>query len=180
MIIVKGEFYTGEIATADPNNIRKMKEEDLEQVKKIWLKEAINAHQRFIPETFWDSKQDDFIEETKKATERYVYQKEGDIHGFITAWPTSSETAYIAELYVDIPRQGIGTALFKTLKGENPKFLQLKERYEQFTSSFYAHNYVSIAWHIKNKFKITGIHFCQHTGLPKFDVIWKKENNYGT
>ena len=161
---------------ADPNNIREMNiETDLDQVKKIWLYGAKRSHP-LIRKDFWDSRLSSFRTETENSKERYVYKDEKDkIRAFITV----RQDGYIFELYVDFRkedfrRKGIGTALFETLKGENPKFPQLKRRYWQFTSSVYAHNYESIAWHIKNKFIITAIRFCPDTGLPKFDMKWER------
>ena len=171
---------------ADPNNIREMKEEDFKRVKEIWLSEAKEAH-RHISKDFWDSKpvSDTFQKEISNPKhERYVYERNGEILGFITAWTNSpkSSSSYIAELYIvsQYQRQGIGTALFETLQGKNPKFPQLKGRYSRFTSSVYAHNYKSFAWHIKCDFKVRGVMFCPHTGLPKFEMIWEKDRKEGS
>jgi len=165
----------------DPKNVREMNlGTDFDQVRKIWLHGAKKSHHKFIPETFWDSKEvlGNFQTEiSNPQNERYVYKDEkNEIRGFITA----RKDGYIFELYVDFRdedfrRRGIGTALFKTLKGENPKFPHLKGRYSQFTSSVYAHNHISFACHVKYGFKVHGIMFCLHTGLPKFEMIWKKD-----
>lgn len=160
---------------ANPNNIRKMNiETDLERVCEIWLKEAKEAHKKFIEEKFWDSRIPVFIKETRDwAKERCVYEEDEIITGFIIA----REDGYIFELYVEsqFKRQGIGTALFETLKGDNPKFPHLKGKYSQFTSSVYAHNGEIFPWHIKCGFKVFGIKFCKEKGLPKFDMIWERE-----
>ena len=168
-------------AMADLNNIQQMVEEDYQQVKEIWQTEAKKAHQPFIPENYWDSKEvvDNFKREIKNPkNERYVYKNnERKIKGFIIAYPyIQLSKAYIAEMYIDSNSQnkGIGTAFFKTLQGENHKFPQLKGKYKQFTSHVYVHNSISISWHIKNNFKITGIHFCPKTGLPKLAMRWEK------
>lgn len=154
-------------------------ETDHERVCEIWLNGAKKSHRKFIPETFWDSQEvlDNFQKEiSNPQNERFVYKDEkNEIRGFITA----SKDGYIFELYMDFRdedfrRRGIGKVLFETLQGKNPKFSQLKGKYLQFTSSLYAHNHESFAWHIKHKFKVTGIHFCPHTGLPKFDMKWEK------
>jgi putative acetyltransferase len=150
--------------------------EDLGRVKEIWLKGAKEAHKEFISLGFWDSV--DICKEIQNMNERYVYEENNIIKGFITARALENppKTAYLAEMYINsnFQRQGIGTLLFETLQGKNDKFPQLERRYSQFSSHVYAHNHQSIAWHIKNKFKITGIHFCPLTGLPKFEMIWKQ------
>jgi GNAT superfamily N-acetyltransferase len=175
-MIINGEFRVDERTKADPNNIWEMNlKTDLGQVKKIWQHGAKKEHRKFIPEAFWDSI--DIEKEIRYSKEKYVYKKDGITRGFITA----REDGYIFELYVDFQEEdfrgkGIGTSLFKTLKGENPKFPQLKGRYSKFTSSVYAHNYKSFAWHIKRDFKVRGISFCPHTGLPKFQMIWQENN----
>lgn len=164
----------GEKSTGDPNNIREMNiETDLDQVKKIWRNGVKEAHKEFISTNFWDSI--DIEEEIRNANERYVYEENRIIRGFITV----RQDGYIFELYVDFRnedfrRRGIGKVLFETLQGKNPKFPQLKGKYSRFSSSVYAHNHESFAWHIKRKFKVTGIHFCPDTGLPKFDMIWEQ------
>lgn len=169
-----GGFRMDEGPKADPNNIREMNlETDFDQVKKIWLNGAKEAHKEFIPTGFWDSI--DIEKEIRDAYECYVYEENGIIRGFITA----RNDGYIFEIYVDFQdedfrRREIGKVLFETLKGENPKFPQLKGRYPHFTSSVYAHNYESFAWHIKRDFKVFGIRFCPDTGLPKFDMKWEK------
>ncbi len=169
----------GKKSTVAPHNIREMNlETDLDQVKKIWLNGAKKVHHPYISENFWDSRLPEMIEETKNAKEKYVYEENDKIVGFITA----RNDGYIFEIYVDFQkedfrRRGIGRALFETLKGENPKFPQLKGVYSKFTSSVYRHNYESFAWHIKCDFKVFGISFCSHTGLPKFEMVWKKEAN---
>jgi len=167
--------------TDEPSNVREMNlETDFDQVKKIWLHGAKKAHP-LIPENFWDSRLPTFIKETQNAKERCVYEeKKCKIRGFITA----REDGYIFELYVDFREEdfrgrGIGKVLFETLQGKNPKFPQLIDRYSQFTSSVYAHNHKSFAWHIKQDFKVFGIRFCPDTGLPKFEMIWKKDRREG-
>ncbi len=162
--------------TADPNNIREMNlQTDLERVKEIWRDGAKEAHKEFIPTGFWDSI--DIKQEIRSAREKYVYEEDGTIKGFITA----RSDGYIFELYVDSQsqRKKIGTALFETLQGKNPKFPQLRDKYSQFTSSVYAHNHKSFAWHIKRDFRVFGIRFCHDTGLPKFEMIWKKKFQVG-
>jgi ribosomal protein S18 acetylase RimI-like enzyme len=169
----------------DPKNVREMNlETDFYQVRKIWLHGAKKSHRKFIPETFWDSKKvlDNFQTEiSNPQNDRYVYKDEkNEIRGFITA----RKDGYIFELYVDFREEdfrgrGIGKVLFETLQGKNPKFPQLIDRYSQFTSSVYAHNHKSFAWHIKQDFKVFGIRFCPDTGLPKFEMIWKKDRREG-
>jgi len=125
---------------ANLNNIREMNiETDFDEVEKIWLNGVKKANKEFIEEKFWDSRIPVFIKETRDcAKERYVYEEDGVIKGFITA----REDGYIFEIYVEsqFKRQEIGTVLFETLKGDNPKFPNLKGKYPQFTSSVYAHN----------------------------------------
>lgn len=148
---------------ADPSNIRKMNlETDLEQVKKIWQHMVKKAHP-LISERFWESRLPIMIEETRNAKEKYIYKANGKVVGFIIV----RNDGYIFELYIEdgFEGQGIGIALFKVLQG----------KYSRFTSSVYAHNHKSFAWHIKRGFKVRGVMFCSHTGLPKFEMIWEKD-----
>ncbi len=158
--------------------------EDFAQVESIWLAGAKQAHTPYIPESFWDKNEirssfaNEFKSNEQSVTERYVYKDEkGEIQGFIIAREEAYGRAYVSEVYVKTQRQGIATVLFRTLRGENTKFPQLRGKYSRFRSSAYAHNHVSVAWHIRNGFEIHGITFCPHTGLPKTQFLWEKEND---
>jgi len=147
---------------------------DFGQVREIWLNGAKKAHAPHIRETFWDERLPAFVEEAKGAEERYVCKgEEGEIRGFLLANRRGNGSCYVLELYVGelFQRQGIATALFRTLKGQNARLPKLKGRYGLFTSSVYAHNHTSVAWHIRNEFKIRWVMFCPHTGLPKLEMM---------
>jgi hypothetical protein len=166
----------GKKSTADRKNVCRMIDKDLNQVKGIWLTGAKEAHKTRIPKTFWDSRCSFFVEEVPSAEERYVYKDEkGKIIGFITA----RRNGYILELYVKEGDhgKGVGTILFETLRGENPKFPELEGKHPRFRSSAYACNSGSVAWHVRNGFTVCGLMFCPHTGLPKVELIWEREDD---
>jgi len=158
--------------------IQQMEVADFSQVQGIWLRGAKKAHEPRIPSDFWDSRRSTFDQEANCAEERYVYKDQTkQIGGFLLA----RRHGYILEVYVEesFRRRGIGTALLRTLKGENLRFPQLNGRYAALTSSVYAHNFESLAWHVKNGFTIRGVAFCAKTGLPKLEMIWTRQAAVG-
>lgn len=142
--------------------IKKMEEEDYPHVWEIWLKEVKRAH-LCICDKFWDSRLAAMIDETKKADERYVYKKNGQVVGFITV----RQDGYIFELYVESRFQGqcVGTQLLEKLK-ENHKCL---------TVSVYKQNIKAVKWYEEKQGFIREPDQCKPcslTGFEKYRMKW--------
>jgi putative acetyltransferase len=167
-----GELRADENPMVDPKNIREMNlETDLDRVCEIWLNEAKHAHRGFICKGFWESRIYSFIAETTEAKERYVWEEEGLVLGFITGVRKSDNRAYIFELYVDYQYQG------KKYQGKTVAEMlldTLKDKYSQLTSHVYEHNTRSLAFQKKCDFRVSGETKCPHTGLPKAKMTWEK------
>ncbi len=157
---------------ADPNNIREMNlETDLGQVSEIWLTEVKRAH-LLICDKFWDSRLSEMIKSSQKAKEKYVYEENGIIKGFITAGINTNED-YILELYVASQFQGqrIGTKLLT----------KLKENHSKLALHVYKMNFHAIEFYKKNDFKEQERPYnCPHTGFPKLKMIWEKDRKEGS
>ncbi len=150
--------------------IEKMKEEDYPRVWEIWLKEVKRAH-LCICDKFWDSRLATMINETKNADEKYVYKKNGQVVGFITA----RKDGYILELYVEsrFQRQCVGTQLLKKLKEKHTTCLNV---------SVYKHNINAVKWYEKQGFEkeTDQCKPCSLTGFEKYTMKWRENKRNGS
>lgn len=96
--------------------IRRMSVADMESVMQIWLETNIRAHD-FIDETYWGN-QYDYVKTLISESEVYVYEKSGQVIGFI-----GLSGDYIAGLFVtsDFQSRGIGKKLLDYVKTFKPK-----------------------------------------------------------
>lgn len=123
---------------------------DIKRILDIWLKASIEAH-NFVPSTYWESKANDMREIYLPASENYVYQKHGEIFGFISIYQSN-----LAALFV-LPSQqgnGIGSELIKCIK----------DKYNILSLSVYKDNKPSLAFYKKHGFVIVGEQLDEHTG----------------
>lgn len=96
--------------------IRKLNNDDLDHVMKIWLEANITAHS-FIPQSYWN-KQFGYVRKVIPEAEIYIYENVREIIGFI-----GLSNNYIAGLFV-APRsqsEGIGKQLLDYIKGFRPE-----------------------------------------------------------
>lgn len=96
--------------------IRKLNNDDLDHVMKIWLEANITAHS-FIPQSYWN-KQFGYIRKVIPEAEIYIYENVQEIIGFI-----GLSDNYIAGLFV-APRsqsEGIGKQLLDYIKSFRPE-----------------------------------------------------------
>lgn len=96
--------------------IRKMTQDDLQEVVALWLEANLDAHD-FISQSYWLTNKEDVAQALAQA-EVYVYEQDATLAGFV-----GLDGTYIAGIFVS-PRHrsnGIGKALLdeiKTLKSE--------------------------------------------------------------
>ncbi|KAJ53036.1 putative acetyltransferase [Clostridium tetanomorphum] len=83
--------------------IRKLNENEINRVMKIWKEATIKAHD-FIPEKYWIENYSIVKEEYIPKSETYVYLEESDIKGFISV----INGEYIGALFIDVSCQGKG------------------------------------------------------------------------
>lgn len=138
--------------------IRISKENDLENLVRIWLDASIIAHD-FIPAHYWEGKVTDMRTVYLPASKVHVYEIGTTIVGFI-----AMVDDYIAALFVDPIRQGqgVGKKLIDFVKNEHP-VLRL---------GVYAKNTKSIGFYKKQGFMITGTKEEENTGEMETTMQW--------
>lgn len=130
--------------------IRQFKQSDMDSIIDIWLNASIKAH-NFINKDFWKSKINDMREIYIPSSENYVYEREGEIKGFVSL---HNET--ISALFVSPKAQGIGigTLLIK----------KCKEIRTNLNLTVYKENIKSINFYKNNGFKVTQEQIDEKTG----------------
>lgn len=139
--------------------IRNLKENDLDEVMKIWLSSNTEAH-NFVPESYW---KDNFtaVKEALPKAEVYVYEDENaEILGFI-----GLDGSYIAGLFVkkEARSNGVGKSLLDFAK-EKKKSLSL---------SVYAKNSRAVKFYEREGFKISSEEVGGDTGEKEYLMAWK-------
>jgi len=130
--------------------IRKFKQSDMESVLKIWLDSSIKAHD-FIESNFWESNKDDMREIYIPSSENYIYEKEGNIKGFISLYGDTVAALFVSP---EIQRLGIGTSLIK----------RAKKIHKSLNLTVYKENEKSVKFYINNGFKIIKEQIDKNTG----------------
>ena len=139
--------------------IRKMKQEELNEVMNIWLETNIKAH-NFIPQKYWE----DNFELVKKLISQakiYIYEKNKNILGFI-----GMSSNYIAGIFVKEEEQskGIGKELLNFIK-DIKKELNL---------NVYEKNIKAVNFYKRENFYIINEGIDEAAGEKEFFMEWKK------
>lgn len=139
--------------------IRKMKNDDLPEVTKIWLEVNIDAH-NFIPSSYWINNKS-IVETGLSQAEVYVYTSNNAVVGFI-----GLDNNYIAGIFVSnsIQSKGIGTELLNYTKS-------IKDTLDL---SVYLKNERAISFYNREGFKIVQENIDQNTQEKEFFMSWKK------
>jgi len=148
--------------TNEPSNIREMNlETDFDQVKEIWLKWVEKSAPPLKSGKTWETKLPNFEKEVKNnANQKYVYEEDGTIKGFIIAGVLKG-TPYLYELYVDTQGKGIGTKLLD----------KIRKIYRYLNSSVYENN-PYLKFYLKHGFEVIGEKPCPDTGKTKLTIRW--------
>lgn len=119
--------------------IRKLAQEDLEEVMSIWLETNIETH-NFIEANYWRNNFE-VVKEVLPQAEVYVDEEDGKIRGFI-----GITQGYIAGVFIsrDYQAQGIGSQLLD----------KAKTLYPSLTLSVYAKNDRAVSFYLQKGFKI--------------------------
>lgn len=119
--------------------IRKLAQEDLEEVMSIWLETNIETH-NFIEANYWRNNFE-VVKEVLPQAEVYVDEEDGKIRGFI-----GITQGYIAGVFIsrDYQAQGIGSRLLD----------KAKTLYPSLTLSVYAKNDRAVSFYLQKGFKI--------------------------
>ncbi|WP_050181032.1 GNAT family N-acetyltransferase [Domibacillus robiginosus] len=141
-------------------NIRLKKENEIEDLVKIWYEGSLIAHD-FIDETYWKSQRNDMKEKYLPLSETYVIADETEIVGFI-----SMVDSYLAALFIDHSHQGngYGEELLRFVK-EQKETIQLK---------VYQKNKQAFQFYLKNGFIAKKELLDESTGEKEFLMEWTK------
>lgn len=139
--------------------IRKMKDNDISAVSEIWLNENIRAHS-FIDKSYWISNLE-YVKEALKQAEVYVYERGGDIVGFI-----GLNGNYIEGIFVNraFQSEGIGSTLIEYVKAKR----------HVLTLNVYEKNKKALSFYIKQGFEITDKETDINTNETELKMTWKK------
>lgn len=140
--------------------IRKMKDNDISAILEIWLNENIRAHS-FIDKSYWISNFE-YVKNALPQTEVYVYEKSGDIVGFL-----GLNGNYIEGIFVDraFQSEGIGSALIEYAKA----------KHSVLTLNVYEKNKRALSFYIKQGFEITDKETDINTNETELKMTWKKK-----
>ncbi|HJO93115.1 MAG TPA: N-acetyltransferase [Victivallales bacterium] len=138
--------------------IRKFKNDDIEQIIKIWLEASIKSH-NFVPKEFWESKVTDMREIYLPMGITYVYTEKEIIKGFVSVCDNT-----LAAIFVSPKIQGKGIGMMLMNKA--------KELCPNLNLSVYKENQKSIDFYKKCGFSIVKEQVDEHTGHPELVMIY--------
>ena len=140
--------------------VRRVKEEDIEEIAQIWLDTNIKTH-NFIEQSYW---QDNFDHVKKRLyeTEIYVYEDHNGIQGFV-----GINRGYVEGIFVkeDVRGRGIGRALISICKS----------KYFKIHLHVYCKNVKALDFYMKEEFKINKKQTNEGTNQSEYEMIWRKE-----
>ncbi|MGG4102882.1 GNAT family N-acetyltransferase [Paenibacillus lautus] len=140
--------------------IRRMTNEDLNDIIEIWLSASKEAH-HFIPVDYWESKQRDMREVYLPMAETYLIESAAHVRGFVSLVGDD-----LAALFIDTSRQnqGYGKALLSYVM-DLREVLKLR---------VYEENQRAIRFYLKNGFEVYEDSLDHDTGQKEQILIWSK------
>lgn len=135
--------------------IRKLRNEDIEKVMKIWKDSTIKAHE-FISKEYWENNYDVVKNTYIPMSETFIYEIENKIKGFISV----INNEFIGALFVDINCQGLGV-------GSELINYVVKE-YNKLSLAVYKENKNAVEFYISKGFKIIKEQIDEETGAIEY------------
>lgn len=135
--------------------IRKLRNEDIEKVMKIWKDSTIKAHD-FISKEYWENNYDVVKNTYIPMSETFIYEIENKIKGFISV----INNEFIGALFVDINCQGLGV-------GSELINYVVKE-YNKLSLAVYKENKNAVEFYISKGFKIIKEQIDEETGAVEY------------
>ena len=139
--------------------IRKLRKADAIKVADIWLNSNMKAH-NFISAQYWKSNYE-MVKEMLLQAEVYVYERNGEIQGFIGLNGEYIEGIFVCEKFQS---QGIGKFLLDFIK-KNEASLRLH---------VYQKNTRAIHFYQREGFEIRDESVDEATGEKDYVMIWQK------
>lgn len=140
--------------------IRKWKDQDFEQILRIWLEGNKEAHD-FIPQEYWEQNLP-FLRQALSQADVYVYEAEGQVQGFV-----GMQDTYLAGIFVkkQFRMHGIGKQLLNHVKSIHPILVL----------NVYQKNKRAVAFYQREGFLILSKGVDENTGEADFTMCWKKK-----
>ena len=140
--------------------VRRMQEQDVNQIARIWLEGNLYTH-RFIPEEHWRENYD-YVRKQLAESEVYVYEDNRGILGF-----AGIDKGYIRGIFVrpEFQRQGIGKALIYICKS----------KYFKMQLHVYCKNTDAVSFYMRQGFKISKKQIDESTNQYEYEMNWRKE-----
>ncbi len=140
--------------------IRSFRSGDMETVISIWLEASSQSH-NFLDPAYWQSKVSDMRSIYIPNSETYVYERDGEISGFISLQDNRIEALFVSP---QNQGKGIGTALME----------HTKLRKNKLVLSVYQENTRSIMFYRKNGFAEIEKQIDEQTGHMEIVMSWQR------
>ncbi|WP_262421783.1 N-acetyltransferase [Bacillus aquiflavi] len=142
------------------DNIRPLKETEIDQIIEIWITGSIKAH-NFIDKEYWESKKMDMKTMYIPMSKTFIIQENEKIVAFI-----SMIDHYLAALFVhiDYQKKGYGKSLLQYIK-LHKDIVKLK---------VYQKNKNAVKFYLNNGFVIKEELFDEHTSEKELLMSWQK------
>lgn len=140
--------------------IRRLQENDIESIMKIWLETSIEAHD-FINKQYWIDNYKIVKDEYIPVADTFVYEKNNEICGFISILNNN----YIGALFVrcDCQNSGIGSSLINHVK-----YIYLK-----LLLNVYVDNNNAVEFYKKHNFNIIDEQLDESTNRTEFTMKYE-------
>lgn len=135
--------------------IRKLRNEDIEKVMKIWKDSTIKAHD-FISKEYWENNYDVVKNTYIPMSETFIYEIENKIKGFISV----INNEFIGALFVDINCQGLGVG--------SELINYIVKEYNKLSLAVYKENKNAVEFYISKGFKIIKEQIDEETGAIEY------------
>ncbi len=142
--------------------IRKMREDEIDQVMEIWITSVIEGHSPFIEAKYWRSHEKQVREEYMPQAEIWVCEEEGILKGFVAL----VSGRHIGAFFVDPMhfREGVGTRMML--------WCQLTHR--ELTLAVMAENKRALDFYESFDFQIGVEQLDEDSGHMEYIMAWKE------
>ena len=141
--------------------IRKIEDNDIDEIMDIWVASTIKAHD-FISKEYWEANFNLVKDEYIPMSDTFVYEDEEGIKGFISI----INNEFIGALFVDNNYQGLGIG---------SKLIQYAcDLYNDLTLAVYKDNRKSVQFYKKMNFEIVSEGINEDSKYPEYIMKFRK------
>lgn len=141
-------------------DIRKYRENEIEDIVELWYEVSIKAHD-FISDDYWEAGKVEMKEKYIPISDTYVIEDDEKIIGFI-----SMVQDYLAAIFINISYQnkGYGKRLLDYIKTQKD-YIELRA---------YKKNNKTVEFYLRNDFHIKEESIDEETGEKEYLMIWNR------